>query len=126
MPDLVESTVTIVSASPVPSGGSLQISDTTANQGTTNAGSSSTVFYLSTDGTTKGTQLGVRSIASLAAGASSGPVTTTVTLPTNLSGNYYVIACADGYNSVVETDDANNCRASGQFEVSPPDLVESA
>ena len=88
------------------------MTDTTTNQGVTGAGNSYTYFYLSTNGVAKGSYLGYRSLASLAAGSSSGPVTTSLTLPGNLSGNYYLIACADGGNSVLENNETNNCLAS--------------
>ena len=121
----MESAVSVLTASPQ-SGGSLQLSDTATNQGGGSASGSLTGFYLSTNGTTKGSYVGYRYVGVLAATAVSGPVTTTLTLPNNLSGTYYVIACANYNNAVVESNTANNCSASGSFTVAGADLVESA
>jgi sugar lactone lactonase YvrE len=107
------------------SGGSLQISDTVLNQGGGIAGASTTGFYLSTNGTIKGTYLGYRYVGTLNADASSGPVTTPLTLPTSLSGTYYVMACANYNNAVSESNTANNCTAA-QIMVAGADLIESA
>src|SRR5208283_4192022 len=82
---------------------------------------------LSTDGTTLGALLGSCCVGGgLVAGASSGPVTTPVTLPFNLSGSYYIIACADYLNQVVESNEANNCLAAGPIPTVLPDLVVSS
>jgi hypothetical protein len=54
-------------------------------------------------------------VAALAAGAGSGS-TTSMTLPANTTGTYYVLVCANGGNSpVVETNTANNCMSSAPF-----------
>ena len=123
--DLIESSVSALTPNPV-SGGSLSISDSTSNLGPGSAGGSLTGFYLSTNGTTLGTYLGTRSVGILAAGGSSGPVTTTLSLPLNLNGPYYAIACANYSNAVVETNYNNNCTASAAFNVIGPDLIESS
>ena len=48
----------------------------------------------------------------LAAGGShSGTVTVTIPAATPPS-TYFLLACADGPNTVVETDETNNCKAS--------------
>ena len=48
----------------------------------------------------------------LAAGATS-PGTVTVTIPaTTPSNTYLLLACADDLNTVVETTETNNCKAS--------------
>lgn len=85
-----------------------------------------TGFYLSSDGTTKGSFLGYRYVGTLSAGASSGPVTTTLTLPTSLSGTYYVIACADYNKAVAESDAVHNCKSTASFAVAGADLIENA
>ena len=123
-PDLIVSSFSVLTTHPE-TGGSLSVSDTTANQGNVSAGSSLTGFYLSIDGKTLGALFGSRSVGALAVGASSGPVTTTVTLPTNLNGPYYVIACANYNNAVVETNYANNCMTSSLIQVAGPDLTEA-
>jgi hypothetical protein len=56
---------------------------------------------------------GSRTLPGLAAGASHTG-TMTLTIPTaTLPNTYFLLACADGGNAVVETDEANNCKASG-------------
>jgi hypothetical protein len=123
-PDLVESSVSILTTAPG-AGGSLQVSDTVLNQGGGKAAGSLTGFYLSTDGNTKTTYLGYRAVPLLSAGASSGPVTTTLGVPTNLSGTYYLIACANYNNVITESNTANNCTTSASFAVAGADLIES-
>ena len=55
---------------------------------------------------------GSRGIPVLAAGGShSGTVTVTIPAATPPS-TYFLLACADGPNTVVETDETNNCKAS--------------
>ena len=110
-PDLTEINFSVLTTAPV-SGGSVSVSDTATNQGLGIAGTSTTGFYLSTTTSpTAGTLLKTRTVSSLASGASNGPVTTAITLPTNLSGTYYLIACANYANTVVETNYSNNCTA---------------
>ena len=123
--DLIESSVSVLTTTPV-AGGSLQVSDTTTNQGVGNAVPSTTGFYLSTNGTTLGTVLTYRQVSALASGQSSGPVTTTLTLPSNISGTYYVIACANYAGTVTESNTANNCTASALFTLAAADLIESS
>jgi hypothetical protein len=123
-PDLIESAVSVLTTTPA-SGGSLLVSDTVLNQGGGIAGGSTTGFYLSTNGTTKGTLLGYRYVGTLSAGASSGPVTTSLTLPTSVTGSYYVMACANYNNGITESNTANNCTAA-QITVAGADLIESA
>jgi hypothetical protein len=121
--DLIESVVSAPASAA--SGGTIQVSDTTTNQGIQSAGASYTYFFLSSDGKTKGTELSYRSMGSLASGASS-TATTSMTLPTNIIGTYYVLACANGNNGVVESNTANDCTASGAFTVAGADLIESS
>jgi subtilase family serine protease len=123
--DLAETAVSVLTTAPV-SGGSVQVSDTLTNQGLGSAPGSNTGFYLSTNGTTKGTYLGYRSVGVLSPGGISGPLTTTLTLPTSLNGAYYIMACADYSNLVAEANKANNCMASAQITIAGADLVESS
>jgi len=124
-PDLIESSFSVLTTAPV-SGGSVSVSDTATNQGLGAASTSTTGFYLSTTTSpTAGTLLKTRIVPSLASGASSGPVTTTITLPTNLSGAYYLIACANYADTVVETNYSNNC-TSAAVQVAGADLIESS
>lgn len=122
--DLIEASVTLTTIAPI-SGGQLIVNDTVTNQGASTAGASWSRFYLSTNGTTKGTMLGTRSVPSLAGGATS-PGSTVVSLPLNLSGTYYIIACADDTNAVVESNETNNCSFSAAVAISGADLAETA
>ena len=93
----------------------ISITDNTANVGTGTPGSSTTTFYLATftSGTTptvsnaKWMYLGNRSV-----GTYPSPATTTFTLPTNLSGNFGVTACANAYKSALENNYNDNCKTS--------------
>jgi hypothetical protein len=123
-PDLIVSSFSVLTTNPV-SGGSLTFTDTVANQGNVNAGNTLTGFYLSTDGKTLGTLFGYNEVFALAAGANSGPATLTLTLPQNLNGTYYLMACANYNDAVVETNYNNDCAASSPMQVAGPDLTES-
>ena len=122
--DFIEQAVS-VTGTPA-SGGSITLTSTTVNQGTVSAASSIVGYYLSTDGTTKGSYLGYKYVAALSPGGSTGPVTASLTMPTNLAGTYYLMACANYGNGVVESNTANNCAASAPVTVAGADLVESA
>ena len=128
-PDLWVSTVTLIPTAPVRAPGStFQISDTTRNDGTGASGTSTTRYYLSLNlAKDAGDSLiGTRTVPGLAAfTGNSGTVT--VTIPSTLPlGTYYVVACADDLNTVVETDEGNNCKAAGPVTVARPDLVVTA
>jgi subtilase family serine protease len=105
------------------------ITDTVVNQGQVTAGSSTTRYYLSRDTLKDGADVrlsATRAVPSLPPGASS---TGTVTANANSAateGFYFVLACADDTDSVVEGDETNNCRASAsQVRVILPDMIES-
>jgi C1A family cysteine protease len=91
------------------------VSNTTQNQGSASAAASTTRYYLSTTTSKTGSSVlltGTRSVASLAAGASSSG-TVNVTVPTGTArATYYVIGCADDTSAVSESNESNNCRAS--------------
>ena len=113
-PDLV---VTAVSNPPATSGlgWSFAVTDTLQNQGGAGAGDSVTRYYLSLDTVRNGGDVllsGQRAVGSLAvAGTSTGNAT--VIIPLNApGGTFYLLACADDTSLVVETVEANNCRAS--------------
>jgi subtilase family serine protease len=96
--------------STVGAGQSITVTDTTINQGGGPADPSTTQFYLSINSTVDGldTLLGSRSVPAIAAGASSSG-STTVTIPLGTaSGNWYLIAMADGEDAVIETSETNN------------------
>jgi subtilisin family serine protease len=91
-------------------GKSIVITDTTKNIGGGVVEPSVTQFYLSTNSTidTSDTLLGSRNVPALAAGASSTG-STTVTIPAGTaSGNWYIVAKADGEEVVAETSETNN------------------
>jgi len=122
-PDLSASDVA-VSGTPV-AGKTLQISEKTSNIGALSAGWSLTRFYLNTTAVRGGKLLGSRQVAALAAGAVSGPVATTVTLPAGVGGTYYLVACANDTSTVADGNPSNNCSASTPITVAGVDLAET-
>jgi thermitase len=124
-PDLIVSTV--VAPATAVAGGTIDVSDTTKNQGGGGSATSTTRFYLSTNGALDGSDqlIGSRSVRLLAPGASAS-FTTTLTVPaTAAGGTYYVIAQADGASEVPETTETNNTKFSAAIKVGP-DLIVSA
>jgi subtilisin family serine protease len=113
-PDLVENSV---SAPPVTKarGTAFTVTDTVLNGGAVASGVSTTRYYLSLDavkGTGDTLLTGSRTVPGLAAGGThSGTATVTIPAATPLN-TYFLLACADDAKSVVETDEANNCKAS--------------
>ena len=106
----------VVSSLDAPSGAgageTIAVTDTTANQGTSDASNSVTRFYLSSDFIVDAsdTVLGERVVSSLAVGASETQ-TTNVTIPSATpAGSYQIIAVADANEEVVETSEGNNTR----------------
>ena len=98
----------VVSSLDAPSGAgageTIAVTDTTANQGTSDASNSVTRFYLSSDFIVDAsdTVLGERVVSSLAVGASETQ-TTNVTIPSATpAGSYQIIAVADANEEVVE------------------------
>lgn len=126
-PDLVETSVSNPPSS-ITIGGSFSVTDIVANQGNGPANNLTIKFYLSSDNviTTSDMLLtGSRSVASILSGQSSSGATS-VTIPSVLAGTYYLGACADPGNSIVESSEMNNCIASAtQITITGPDLVET-
>jgi subtilase family serine protease len=107
-PDL---TVTAISApSSAGAGQTISATDTTKNQGGGAAGVSLTQIYLSTDTAldASDTLLGSRSVAALAAGASSSGSSAVPIPEGTAAGNWYILAKADGPGAVTETSESNN------------------
>ncbi len=107
-------------------GGTLTVSDTTKNQGSGEAGASTTKFYLSKNTALDGTDipLGSRPVPVLAVGAVNS-ANTPLTIPVGTAaGTYYILAEADSGKVVAETNENNNVRASGSVAIGP-DLVIS-
>jgi subtilase family serine protease/subtilisin family serine protease len=88
----------------------VNITDTTMNQGGGAADPSVTKFYFSTNSTLDAGDvlLGSRAVPSLGASTSSSAFTS-VTIPSGIGpGLYYIIAKADAEGTVVETSEVNN------------------
>jgi len=93
-----------------PAGAAITVTDTVKNVGGGAAAASVTKFYLSSNGTLDPGDLllGGRTVAALAPGAS-GSGSTVLTIPGGTApGSYYIIAKADGDDTVAETSENNN------------------
>jgi subtilisin family serine protease len=114
VPDLVVSAVSNPPA-PLVSGTTFSVTDTTTNQGTLGAVTTTTRYYLGTTAVKDASATlltGSRAVIGLAAGGTSSG-STPVTVPTTVAaGTYYLIACSDDLNVVAEGNEANNCAAS--------------
>jgi cysteine-rich repeat protein len=107
---------------------SFSVTDTAQNNGT-NAGASTTRYYLSLDTNRSGgdPQLtGQRAVPSLAMGASSTGTTTVTVAASTPAGTYFLLACADAASVIVEASETNNCMASATtVSIGGPDLITS-
>jgi hypothetical protein len=120
-PDLVATSIAV--PAPIVIGQAAQVTDTTQNQGLASAAGSTTRYYLSTiiSTVTAGILLaGSRTVPALAPGASSTGTATVTISPYTPAGSFYVLACADGGKSVAESNESNNCKASGPVAVKTP------
>jgi parallel beta-helix repeat protein len=107
-------------------GGTLAVTDTVRNDGRYASGTSRTQYYLSLDAwkNTGDSLLGGRAVGSIAPGASASGTATIVVPSSTVPGAYFVLACADDTALVLESDEADNCRASdATLDVGRPDLV---
>ncbi|MBI9106266.1 MAG: hypothetical protein JEZ04_05925 [Spirochaetales bacterium] len=89
-------------------GSSFDITTTTTNNGTADAGSSSISYYLSADNTLEtgsDVLIGNYTIAAITSGNS---VSHSTTYQWSVSGTYYIFAEADPDNIITESDEANN------------------
>jgi subtilase family serine protease len=107
-------------------GATFVATDTVENAGNGVAGSSTTRYYFSSDSIYNSGDKrlsATRAVPSLPGGGSlSAPITLAV--PSMAVGTYYLLACADDTNSVVEVNEANNCFAAATtVQVTAPDLV---
>ena len=105
------------------------MTDTVFNVGQVAAGTSTSRYYLSIDGAKSAGDIlltGSRPVPGLAKNTSNSG-TATVTIPTTTPvGTYYLLACADDLNAVIETDNSNCVFANpGQVTVTRPDLIMS-
>jgi subtilase family serine protease len=107
-------------------GSTINIGDTTKNNGPGSVPASTTKYYWSTNNTWDAgdTYLGSRAVPALAALATSqGSIT--VTVPSNAcSGTFYIIAKADADNLIAETKETNNTKY--KSIKTGPDLIVSA
>ena len=105
------------------------VTDTTKNAGEGAAPASETRFYLSVNATKDGGDIPLppvegRSVGVLAPGAtSSGATRVAIPLDTPTSKRF-VIACADGGDTIPESNEGNNCRSKTIYV--GPDLVVSS
>jgi len=93
----------------------IALSDTTTNGvGVGTSVRSTTRYYLSKDQTldTADLYIGYRQVPVLASGQSNAGTASSQALPTNMSGIYYLLACADGAGVIPEVNETNNCIAS--------------
>ena len=97
------------------------------NQDGLEAGSSTTRFYFANglgSGAAYRLLSGSAAVPVLAGGASSSGQTLVQVASTMPLGTYWLVACADDRHVIDETDEGNNCRASGTtVRVALPDLV---
>lgn len=120
-PDLVVASVT-VDPQHVAAGRAVQVTDKTKNIGSTRAAASGTGYYLSKDKvrSRRDPLVGSRAVPKLSPGHRSS-ATAQVAIPgATRAGRYYVLACADVAKKVRESDERNNCRASGSLRVTAP------
>ena len=123
LPDLVQQSVSS-SGGPFRRGTAFTVSDTAVNDSRVGTPRSTTTrYYLSTDTLRNAGDIlltGARTVPILGPSASSS-ASVAVTIPsTTLPGTYFLLACADDTKVVAESNDANNCRASGTAVVVTP------
>ena len=126
-PDLVITSVS-TGATSYKRGDKLTIKNTVKNQGEITSGSFKVYFYLSKDSniTTSDTYLGYRSISDLSANASNTEYTN-FTIPSSISGSYYIGAIVDPTNTIFESNESNNIKSySSTINITLPDLVASS
>jgi subtilase family serine protease len=113
-PDLVTDSVSAPPAT-IKRGTKLQVTDTARNLAAVPSSGSKTRYYLSLDGTRSADDRilsSSRSVPKLGAGAAhTGSVNVTIPAATPLN-TYFLLACADGFTTVAETNESNNCLSS--------------
>ena len=123
--DLAVTALTNPPAVAVP-GTPISVTDTVRNNNGFAAGSSRTLYYLSLDAlrNTGDKLLGGRNVPALTPGGES-TATGSVTIPADtLLGSYFLLACADDTGLLLESNEADNCRASTtKVQVGRPNLV---
>jgi subtilisin family serine protease len=112
-PDLTVSTLT-ASASTIAAGAVVTMTDKIVNDGGGGGGASVTKFYLSLNTQLDASDIAftpTRSVLGLAPGASSQGSTPLTIPPGTSPGRHYILAKADGEESVSETSETNNVQA---------------
>jgi uncharacterized repeat protein (TIGR01451 family) len=124
LPNLVVKTLVVPGA--VMPGSSIEIDDTTTNNGKVATTASTTSFFLSTDAKVDSGDvfLGSRAVSELAAKQSSAGSTTVTISPGIALGRYFLIGVADADNLVAETN--NNNKKTRRISVTLPDLTIAA
>jgi subtilase family serine protease len=120
----VATTVATAPASVIP-GSVVMVATTVRNSATAPIGPFTVGLYRSTDAVLDGNDLllATRTVAGLAAGATS-TASTPVTIPANTPiGSYFVVVRADDGLAHTESDEANNVRATAPIRVGPDLLV---
>ena len=116
--------VTAVSDPPATAapGASFVLTDTTQNVGPTVVGATSTRYVLSVDTVRSANDIviGARGIGALGPGVpSTGSAPATIPAGT-ASGTYFLLACADDTNQIIEASETNNClAAAGTITIGP-------
>jgi trimeric autotransporter adhesin len=107
-PDLAFQTV--ASPSTAVGGSTITITDTIRNFGAENAASSRVRFYFSLNFNLDASDIELNGsrIVPVLAPNTSNTGSTTVTLPSGYSGNYYILVVGDGDQSVAESNEMNN------------------
>jgi subtilase family serine protease len=103
------------------------VTETTKNQGTGASLPSKTGFYLSANTTLDAAdqRIGERTVSSLGPGGTAQASTTLHIPPSTATGSYWILAKADWDNTVAESGETNNVRASAVIKIGP-DLTVSA
>jgi len=129
-PDLAVLSVEIPPLLAVELGGKLTFTETVKNQGNAKAAASVTRYYMSISGVkdADAVLVGKRSLPALAAQASSSRKVTVpvpVGVPMGPDGKSYLLACADDTGKIAESDETNNCTATTEISLIPPDLTDT-
>jgi len=109
-PDL---TVTALTAPAMGGAGlTLDVTDTTRNQGTGPSGASTTSFYLSVNTLVEAGDplIGTRDVPALAPGTNDTATTTLVVPETTGAGSFWILAKSDGPGAIGESSETNNTR----------------
>jgi trimeric autotransporter adhesin len=91
------------------------VTDTVQNVGPVGAGGTTTRYYLSLDGVKNAGDVlltGTRGVGSLSGGASSTGTVNVVIPAGTAAGTYLLLACADDFGALSESNEGNNCVAS--------------